>query len=268
MKRLLVVALILTGCASTQAPTANKPGPAADTALERSVFYFPNKTSYGPIPDGVETLTLTTPDGLSLQAWYLPPPEGRPLVLYFHGNGGNITGTGGMFEAFRKLQLGVLAIDYRGYGESQGDPSEQGLYLDALTAYDEAIKRGFKPERILVYGHSLGGGVATYLAHERPCAKLILSATFTSTTDVARFRKGSLAARQIDGYDNLERIADLTLPVFILHGDQDQTIPCEMGERLHAACKTSELWKVQGANHNNLASDPEFLPKLKSFVDR
>lgn len=275
MKQLVLAALLATGCVSTSATTAaSHPAASAtpvtaqpDTALERSVFYFPSKERYGDLPAGVETLTLTTPDGLKLQAWYLAPPTGRPLVLYFHGNGGNLTGAGGLFEALRQLDLGVLAVDYRGYGESQGEPSEQGLYLDALTAYHEALRRGFKPEQLILYGHSLGGGVATYLAEERPCARLVLTATFTSTTDVARHRKGEVAARQIDGYDNLSRIKHLKIPVFIMHGDKDATIPFEMGQKLHEACPGSTFWRVEGAGHNDLADHPEFGQRFKSFVD-
>ncbi len=281
MKLLVLAALLATGCVSAPAITARPEtggrtvaGPSAtataapDTPLERSVFYFPSKKRYADVPAGVDSLTLTTPDGLRLQAWYLAPPDGRPLVLYFHGNGGNLTGAGEIFEALRQLDLGVLAVDYRGYGESQGEPSEQGLYLDALTTYDEAVRRGFKPEQIILYGHSLGGGVATYLAQERPCAGLILTATFTSTTDVARHRKGETAARQIDGYDNLSRVKHLRIPVFILHGDKDETIPFEMGQALHEACTDSTFWRVEGAGHNDLSDHPEFGPRLKSFVDR
>lgn len=284
MKQFLLAALLATGCASAPATTAplETEGPMAadhgtpsspavtvepDTPLERSVFYFPSKERYADLPSGVENLTLTTPDGLKLQAWYLPPPEDRPLVLYFHGNGGNLTGAGELFETLRQLELGVLAVDYRGYGQSQGEPSEQGLYLDALTTYEEAVRRGFKPEQIILYGHSLGGGVATYLAQERPCARLILTATFTSTTDVARHRKGEAAARQIDGYDNLARIKHLRNPVFIMHGDKDETIPFEMGQKLHEACPDSTFWRVEGAGHNDLRDHPEFGRRLKSFVD-
>ncbi len=241
---------------------------APDTALERSVFYHPNKEHYSDRPEGVEAITVTTKDGLQLQAWFLKATEKRPLVVYFHGNGGNLTVLNEMFALYKKLDVGVLAIDYRGFGDSPGEPSEEGLYLDGQAAYDEAVRRGFKPEQIFIHGRSLGGGVATKIARDNACRGLILESTLTSAQDVARFAKGEQAARLIDGFNSLARMPDLKMPVLVMHGDQDDTIPCEQGQKLHEAYPNSTYWVAKGGDHNNLKENPDYEKQLKSFLDR
>lgn len=238
---------------------------AADTALERQVLYYPNDTKYGNKPAGVEEREIITADGLTLSAWYLPPPVEGDLILYFHGNGGNLTSLGSVVEVFRELGLGVLAVDYRGFGKSEGEPSEQGLYLDGLAAFDFARDLGAP---IILFGRSLGGGVATYVASEREAKALILESTFTSAKEVARYSHGEKGALAITAFDNLEWLKEVDEPLFLIHGEEDETVPAFMSEEIHKAAAGSELWMVRGANHNNVrpTAGQEYKNRIEEFL--
>ena len=238
-----------------------------DTLLERRVLYYPNKKTYGSRPSGVETLDLLTTDGLTLKAWYLPNESATTTLVYFHGNGGNLTGLVSQFQAFKELEVEVLAIDYRGFGDSQGDPSEEGLYLDGLAAFDKA-KELSPDKKVVIYGRSLGGGVASYVATQRPADGLILESTFTSAKEVARFSHGERGAEAIDAFDSLSRLADYQGPTLIFHGTQDKTIPSRMSQQLHKAIPNSKLWLVEGATHNDLRkiAKDEYFTRLRQFL--
>lgn len=242
-----------TGASSSTSSSADAAPPTAapDTPLERRVLYFPNNKNYGARPDGVSEVALTTADGLKLNAWYLRASPGQPTLVYFHGNGGNLSSLGGQFEAFQALGLGALAVDYRGFGTSEGDPSEQGLYLDGLAAYDKAAAL-VGSDSLVVYGRSLGGGVASYVAVHRPCRALILESTFTSAKEVARYSHGRKGALLIDAFNTAAKLKGFDKPLLLMHGDQDTTIPYSMAEDLHKVVPQSQLFTVKGATHNNL----------------
>ena len=270
----LAAVVLFTGCyqaaekAPTPTPTPQTPFTVSpDTLLERRVLYYPNKKSYGSRPSGVETLELLTADGLTLKAWHLPNESATTILVYFHGNGGNLTSLVSQFHAFKKLEVEVLAIDYRGFGDSQGDPSEEGLYLDALAAFDKA-KELSPNKKVVLYGRSLGGGVASYVATQRPADGLILESTFTSAKEVARFSHGERGAEAIDAFDSLSRLADYQGPTLIFHGTQDKTIPSRMSQQLHKAIPNSKLWLVEGATHNDLRkiAKDEYFTRLRQFL--
>lgn len=250
----------------TPKPKLARPEP--DTALERQVLYHPSRELSDERPGFVEELVLRTSDEINLRAWYLAPPQDRPLLLYFHGNGGNLSSLAGLFETFQTMQVGAFAVDHRGYGMSEGDPSEQGLYLDGQAAYDRALK--LCPDaKIVVFGRSLGGGVATRVAQDNPCAALILESSFTSATEVARHSHGDEGARLVRAFDSLSRAKDIRVPVFLLHGTQDTTIPFFMSQELQESFPSSELWSVSGAGHNNLrrvAGEHVYQDRLNEFL--
>lgn len=229
-------------------------GPSPDTALERKVFYYPDKEIRGERPEGVDEVTIETADGLRLVGWQLQPSEGAVLGVYLHGNGGNISSLGGVVDDYRDAGLGVLIVDYRGFGESEGEPSEEGLYLDGLATFDYAHK-AFPEHPILIHGRSLGGGVASYVAEQREGCGLILESSFTSTTEVARFSHGDKGAGMVDGFDTLSRMKAIEEPVWSIHGTEDDTIPFFMSEELQAAAGLPKgLWAIEGAGHNNVRS--------------
>ena len=171
-------------------------------------------------------------------------------------------------EVFEKVEVGYLAVDYRGFGHSQGEPSEAGLYLDAEAAYQKALDLGYAPYQIVIFGRSLGGGVATHLAAQKPAGGLILESTFTSVGEVAKRTHGTAAAALVNGFPSLERMPKIAAPTFVIHGDKDTIIPPDMAETLAKASPKAEVWMVAGADHNTVrkVAGPEYTERLQSFL--
>lgn len=218
---------------------------------------------------GLEEIALTTDDGERLVAWHRPPDGDRPVLVYFHGNAGNLS-RGIRLQRFRILAgegYGFLAVSYRGYGGSTGTPTEAGLHADARAAYAEASRR-HGPDRLIAYGESLGTGVATRLAVERPVRALVLEAPYTATSDVAAMIYPFLPVHwlMLDQFRSIDIIGRLRAPLLILHGDRDMVIPVTHGERLFAAApEPKRLVIFTGGQHE----DSHLLggtPELNAFV--
>jgi fermentation-respiration switch protein FrsA (DUF1100 family) len=229
--------------------------------------FFPDR-EVGPAPAGVEERWITTEDGQRLHAWYAAGPAGAPLLLWSHGNGGNISSRRSVLLAFLQRGLGVLAYDYRGYGKSDGSPHEAGVYLDASAAFDSAVASGWDPRAIVCFGESLGGAVSIELATRRPCAAVIVVSTFTRLADVARWHYGPLGALLAGNrFDSLERIQRLSVPILVAHGDQDEIIPFELGQRLfEAAPEPKRFHRVAGASHNDVFASAALLDAIAAFA--
>jgi uncharacterized protein len=226
--------------------------------FQRHLLYLPG----GGPPDlgtlaaiGVREVRLTTADALSLLAWYLPPGDGRPVIAYFHGNGGHIGYRAERLRWFAREGYGVLMAEYRGYGGNPGTPNEAGLLTDAAAALDFLEAEGFAPNRIVLYGESLGSGVAVPVAAQRQVAALILEAPFTSVAEVAQYHYSFMPAGALvrDRFDSLARIGDVKAPILILHGERDRVVPVRFGRALFdAASEPKELWVAPEAGHENL----------------
>jgi uncharacterized protein len=190
---------------------------------------------------GVRRMTVTTSDGVRLVSWAMPVDKGSGYwLLICHGNGGNISEAGRPYHyaGLRALGLSLFAFDYRGYGESEGTPSEEGLYLDADAAYRYLRATiGVPPERIVIFGHSLGSAVAVELAGRVPAAGLILDGALTSVVDRAQEMFPYAPVRWIAAsrYPSIERVGELTLPKLFLHARADEVIPIAHGRRLYEA---------------------------------
>ncbi len=204
---------------------------------QRSLMYFPDRQRVAPaavgLPQAAEE-SLTTADGERVIVWHVPPREGQPVVLYFQGNGGGLSLRMPRFAALVNDGIGLIALNYRGYGGSSGSPSEEGLIADAGAAYDFALAR-YEARQIVPWGESLGSGVAVALAAERPVGKIVLEAPFTSAVDVGANVYPFLPVRWLmkDQFRSDERIARVKAPVLILHGERDRVVPIELGERLY-----------------------------------
>ena len=224
---------------------------------QRALMYFPETVRTAPAIAGfpqAEEVTLDTADGEKVIAWHVPPRGDNPVVLYFHGNGGALQHRVPRFSRLTAGGVGLVALSYRGYAGSSGKPSETGLIEDARTAYAFAAAR-YPAARIVVWGESLGTGVAIALAAEKPVAKLMLQAPFTSTVDVASALYWFLPVRLLmkDQFRSDERIARVTAPVLILHGGLDGTIPIAYGERLAAMIAGPKRFvRFPAGGHNNL----------------
>ena len=221
-----------------------------------------------------ETIKLRTRDNESLHAWWVPA-EGREraVLLFFHGNAGNISGRIETLEIFHRLGLSVLLVDYRGYGQSTGTPSEDGLYRDADAVWQYLTQaRGIDPSRIVVYGRSLGGGVATWLATQHPTGALILESTFTSVPDVAARHYPFLPVRLLarSRFDNLSRIDNIQTNLLVIHSADDELIPFEHGQRLFDAARQNKVFLELKGGHNDgsFTSGEKYVDALDSFISR
>jgi fermentation-respiration switch protein FrsA (DUF1100 family) len=228
--------------------------------VQRS-FVFPVPTTARTPPQAAgfletEEHVLVTADGEKVIVWHVPAKPGHPVVLYFHGNGDFLAGFFGRFRDLIADGTGVVALSYRGYAGSSGRPSERGLLQDAAAAYAFTTAR-YGADRIVVWGFSLGTGVAVALAAEQPVGSLILEAPFTSTVDVAallfRFMPVRLVMR--DQFRSDERIARVRVPLLFMHGTNDPAIPLVLGERLFAlAHEPKQFVRFPGGGHENLGN--------------
>jgi uncharacterized protein len=203
-----------------------------------------------------EEHVLTSADGEKVIVWHLPAKPGHPVVLFFHGNGDTLAGLVGRFRGITADGTGLVALSYRGYAGSSGRPSEPGLLLDAAAAYAFAAAR-YKADQIVVWGFSLGTGVAVALAADHPVGRLILEAPYTSIADVASllplFRLVPVRWLIRDRFRSDERIARVTVPLLIMQGSRDAVIPIALGERLFAlAHQPKQFVRFDGGGHDDL----------------
>jgi fermentation-respiration switch protein FrsA (DUF1100 family) len=241
--------------------------------LQRHLLYHPSRNQLVPEAiglTGVEVVNLATNPGEKLIAWYSPPQDGKPTILFFHGNGGDISGRGERFAFYQQAGFGVLFLSYRGYGESTGSASETGIVADAEAAYDWLAAKGVPADHIVLVGESLGTGVAIQLALRRPIAALALEAPFTSAADVARLSYWWLPVGILmkDQFHSLDRIAKINVPLLIVHGTADGIVPFAMGEKLYAAAKEPKvLVAVPDGTHVSIFSEEAWRPEI-DFINR
>jgi fermentation-respiration switch protein FrsA (DUF1100 family) len=224
---------------------------------QRALMYFPYANRVAPAEAGfpqAEEVELKTADGLRLFAWTVPPKPGKPVVVYFHGNGGSLAHRVGRFRRLVDDGTGLVALSYRGYGGSDGSPSEEGLITDARAAHDFARSR-YPEAKIVLWGESLGSGVAVALAAEREVAAVVLEAPFTSAADIAfaayPFLPVSLLMK--DQFRSDGRIGKVTAPVLIMHGVRDRVVPFRLGERLYAMANEPKAFvRFPDGDHEDL----------------
>jgi fermentation-respiration switch protein FrsA (DUF1100 family) len=224
---------------------------------QRALMYFPDRTRTAPaaagLPQAAEEI-LDTADGEKVIVWHVPPRGDKPVVLYFHGNGGALVLRADRFRTLVADGTGLVALSYRGYGGSSGRPSEAGLIADAEATYAFAAAR-YPPARIVPWGESLGTGVAVALAAGRPVAKLILESPFTSAVDVAAALYWFMPVRLLmrDKFQSDERILQVKVPVLVLHGAHDTIVPIGYGERLYNLVRTPKRFvRFPEGGHVNL----------------
>jgi fermentation-respiration switch protein FrsA (DUF1100 family) len=197
---------------------------------------------------------LKTADGEKVIVWHVPAKPGRPVVLFFHGNGDFLAGRVSRFRSIISDGTGLVALSFRGYAGSSGHPSEQGLLLDAEAAYAFTAAR-YGACRIVAWGFSLGTGVAVAVASDHPVAKLILEAPYTSTVDVAASLLHIVPVNLLmrDQFHSDRRIGRVTVPLLVIHGDADPAINIAFGERLFAmAHEPKQFVRFPGGGHENL----------------
>jgi uncharacterized protein len=224
---------------------------------QRSLMYFPETVHTTPAQAGLpeaEEVPLTASDGARITAWHVAPREDKPVIVYFHGNGGALHYSVARFRALVDSGIGLVALEYRGYGGNPGSPSERGLIADGEAAYAFAAAH-YPVKRIVFWGQSLGSGVAVVVAAEKPVGRVILEAPFTSAVAVASIRYWYMPVRLLmkDQFHSDRRIEKITAPLLILHGVHDQVVPFAMGERMfELANKPKHIVRFLDGGHEDL----------------
>jgi len=219
----------------------------------------------------IETVYIQTEDGVRISGFLFPREGAERAVLFLHGNAGNASHR--LPDAFRlwSMDANVLLLDYRGYGISEGRPSERGVNMDGKAGLEYLSQRtGLPMERIVLFGRSLGSAVAVDIARDRDLAGLILVSPISSGIDVARMQGlGWLSPLIGDPFNSVAKIAKVRTPVLVIHGDRDRVIPVHMGRRLYeAAPGEKEFHLIAGAEHNDLTDTApgEFFRKVETFL--
>ena len=225
--------------------------------LQRRLMYFPDSERVSPTVynlAGAKERILTAPDGTLLITWYAPAAPGKPTLLYFHGNAGNLASRAERIRRFVARGYGVLMLSYRGYGGSGGSPSEAANVADGGLAYEALRNDGVPASDIVVYGESLGSGVAVQVAANHEVGGLVLDAPYTSIVDVAALSYPWLPVRpfMFDRYETVNHLPDVTAPLLVLHGEEDRVIPVSMGRAVYdAALAPKEIATFPRAGHSD-----------------
>ncbi|PXW88867.1 hypothetical protein C8R34_10613 [Nitrosomonas sp. Nm84] len=238
------------------------------------LVYFPQQPiSQTPKKIGLDytSMHIATSDGETLHGWWVPVPDAKGTVLFFHGNAGNISHRLDYLTMFKQLGYNTLLLDYRGYGQSSGTPSESGTYLDAQAAWHYLTEtQGIAPAQIVLYGESLGGAVAAWLAAREKPGLLVLASTFTSVPNLAAEIYPFLPVRWITRfqYNTLESLQSVTCPVLIAHSPQDEIIPFAHGQQLFQAASEPKQFLTLEGGHNTgfIFMQPEWVKSLGAFM--
>lgn len=224
--------------------------------IQRKLMYHPDTTYFTPqragLSVGVEERVIQTPDGERVLAWYARAKPGLPTILYFHGNAGSLETRIERIRKYMARGLGVFMMTYRGFGGSTGQPSEVANVADAKLAYDQLAALGVDPVDIIIYGESLGTGVAVQVAAARSAAGLVLDAPYTSMVDLAALHYPYIPGRwfMTDRYDTRTHIKDVKAPLLILHGELDDIVPVTMGREIFNLAQPPKVIRTfQGAGH-------------------
>jgi fermentation-respiration switch protein FrsA (DUF1100 family) len=221
------------------------------------LLYFPSKKIFSTpaeIDLKFEQVSLVTSDNVRISAWFIPAEKAEYTVIYCHGNGGNLSYYLNVVAFLNGLNLNCLAFDYRGYGDSSGRQTEQGTYLDAEAAYNWVVKeKNISPDKIIIFGWSLGGAIAAHLAAKVDCAALVLDSAFTNYADIAQkhffFLPIKLFAKY--NYNTFDYIKNIRCPVMIIHSRDDEVAPFRFGEKLFEAAKEPKKFVETAGRHND-----------------
>lgn len=239
-------------------------------------IYFPERTLFST-PEKLNltyrSVTFTTADQVKLHAWFIPVEAAKGVILFCHGNAGNISHRLETIDIFHRLGYSTFIFDYRGYGQSEGTPSEAGTYLDVEAAWDYLVtQENIQPAQIIVFGRSLGGAIAAWLCGTREPRACIVESAFTSARDMAAdmypFFPGRLLCRF--HYDTEAAVRKISCPLLIIHSAEDDIVPFSHGRRLFAAAREPKTFLPINGNHNAgfLLSAGRYVTGLEDFLDK
>jgi fermentation-respiration switch protein FrsA (DUF1100 family) len=246
--------------------------------FQARLIYFPNiGIGFGSaVPSDIgldyEDVVFETSDGVQLHGWYVSADQARGVILFFHGNAGNISHRLDSIEFFHRLGFSVFIIDYRGYGKSEGKTDEQGTYRDAEAAWRHLIeKRGIDPGMIVIFGRSLGASIAAWLASRTSPAALILESAFTSAPDLGRHHYRFLPVRALTRihYDTQSYIESVSVPTLVVHSADDEIVPFAHGRKLFSLASEPKAFVELQGGHNDgfFVSRVRYTEALGKFLD-
>ncbi|MBS1806233.1 MAG: alpha/beta hydrolase [Acidobacteria bacterium] len=240
---------------------------------QRSLLYFPTRVYLTPAEAHADSafreIEVKTSDGLKLKAWYAAAKSLPFTIVFFHGNGDSLSGSAQVAEPYIEAGYGFLAVEYRGFSGLPGKPTETGLYNDARACIHALIASGIEPRHMILYGHSLGTGVAIEMAREFPVGGLMVLAPYLSIPSLAQVHYPFLPARLLvlDRFENEKKIGELHVPVLVANGDNDELIPPSHGQKLFSmANEPKEYHSIPGRGHND--SFDGFAPISLDWIGR
>lgn len=247
--------------------------------FQAKLIYFPNfddslsRATPRDVGLEYEDVQFRTADGLLLHGWFVPAHQARGVLLFMHGNAGNITHRLDSIRLFNRLGLSVFIFDYRGYGRSEGRPSEQGTYRDAEAAWRFLVEdRGVRPDEIVLFGRSLGASIAAKLAGDTQPSALIIESAFTSAPDLAARYYWYLPVRALARfrYDTRSHVARVSCPVLVAHSVNDEIVPVEHGRLLFEAASEPKTFLEMNGGHNDgfVVSGERYTQGLSDFIKR
>ena len=244
-------------------------------ACQSSLIYFPARDLDGtPADVGLEyeSVFFEVSDGIKLHGWFVRAADERGVALLCHGNGGNISHRLDLIALLGKVGLSVFAFDYRGYGNSEGSPDEEGTYLDVTAAWDQLVgARNTSPDEIVVYGRSLGGAICSHVAANNKPGGMILDSTFTSIREAGQEIYPFLPVKLLSRYDypTIDHVKRADCPLLVIHSKDDELIPFHHGQELFdAAAEPKRFVEVRGGHNENFAVSYEsYRGALQAFVD-
>jgi fermentation-respiration switch protein FrsA (DUF1100 family) len=245
--------------------------------FQARLLYFPNlpDRQHVSVPSDIgldyEDVFLTTSDNIRIHGWFLPSRDNKGSLLFFHGNAGNISHRLESIGIFHSLGLSILIIDYRGYGKSAGTPSEEGTYLDGEAAWEHLVyARKIPPEKIIIFGRSLGGAIAVHIGKKHAPAGVIIESSFTSVPDMAAQLYPWLPVRWLSRlhYNSRQWIKSINTPVLIVHSREDDIIPFSHGEKLFAEALEPKTFLEISGSHNDgfLTSGEKYVQGVSNFL--
>jgi fermentation-respiration switch protein FrsA (DUF1100 family) len=245
--------------------------------FEEKFIFFPDKFPSGRYNESSHIPNLAdcwimTEDGIKLHGWFAPSNNAIATLVMAHGNAGNLSHRIDIIYNLQQSGFNVLMFDYRGYGKSDGSPSEDGIYRDCRAAFDYAVGLpNVDSRRIVIWGTSLGGAVAVDAAVHRPAAGLILESTFTSAKDLAAIHYSFLPSRFLlrIKLNSFDKITNIHIPLLVIHGTQDKVVPIQLGKKIFAAAnEPKEFYEIANADHNDtfIAGGHEYYERIRTFI--
>ena len=244
--------------------------------FQRHLIYFPDRTVFFT-PNHIylkyEEIRYKTSDNLSINAWLIPADSSKSIVIFCHGNAGNISHRLESIQIFNRLSLDVFIFDYRGFGKSEGTVNEEGTYLDALGAWNFLVeKKEYNPNQIIIFGRSLGAGVASWLAREKQSKALILESSFTSLPDLGVKIYPILPVRLLSRYNypTLENIYHITCPKLFIHSKDDEIIPFSLGMKNYESAPEPKMFlEIQGSHNDGfIVTGSKYIEGIAKFINK